>query len=112
MHVSSAAIFSKKGVENRLLVVAVSTLRVLSIFFLDCLLHSAHGTKLLSTAAARILADRWFYRYMSKTQLISVFLFGTLLLSQEQNNDKIFHVQSFIIESMRYVSAGIYQISK
>ena len=110
MHVSSAAIFSKQGVENRLLVVAVSTLRVLSIFFLDCLLHSAHGTKLLSTAAARILADRWLY--MSKTQLISVFLFGTLLLSQEQNNDKIFHVQSFIIESMRYVSAGIYQISK
>ena len=40
---------------------------------------------------------------MSKSQIISVFLFGLPLLSLEQNNDLFLHVQSFISESMRFL---------
>ena len=40
---------------------------------------------------------------MSKSQIISVFLFGSPLLSLEQNNDLFFHVHSFVSESMRFL---------
>ena len=59
----------------------VSPTRQLSIFFLKCPLYSASRTNLLSYAA-RIFADRW--SSMSKAQILSVFLFGSLLLSPEQ----------------------------
>ena len=49
---------------------------------------------------ARIFADK--LSSMSKAQIISVSLFGSPLLSPEQNNDLFFHVQSFISESMRF----------
>ena len=78
----------------------VSTLRQLSIFFLEFPFYSAPRITLLSSAA-RIFADRW--SSMSKSQIISVFLFGSPLLSLEQNNDLFFHVQSFISESMRFL---------
>ena len=68
-------------------------------FFLECPLYCAPRITLLSSAA-RIFADRW--SLMSKSQIISVFLFGSPLLSLEQNNDLFFHVQSFISESMRF----------
>ena len=53
--------------------------------------------KTLHASAARIFADIWFS--MSKAQIVSVFLFGSQLLSPKQNNDLFFHVQSFISES-------------
>ena len=52
----------------------VCTTRQLSIY-LECPLYSAPRT-------ARIFADRW--SSMSKAQILSVFLFGLLLLSPEQ----------------------------
>ena len=49
---------------------------------------------------ARIFADR--LSSMSKAQIIPVSLFGSPLLSPEQNNDLFFHVQSFISEPVRF----------
>ena len=54
-------------------------------FFLECPLYSAPRITLLSSAARILFADRW--SSMSKSQIISVFLFGSPLLSLEQNND-------------------------
>ena len=71
----------------------------LSIFFLECPLYSAPRTNLLSSAA-RIFADRW--SSMSKAQIVSVFLFGSKLLSPKQNSDLFFYVQSFISDSKRF----------
>lgn len=68
-------------------------------FFLECPLYSAPRTNLLSSAA-RIFADRW--SSMSKAQIVSVFLFGSKLLSPKQNSDLFFHVQSFISDSKRF----------
>lgn len=68
-------------------------------FLLECPLYSAPRINLLSSAA-RIFADRWFS--MSKAQIVSVFLFGSQLLSSKQNNDLFSHVQSFISESKRF----------
>ena len=62
-------------------------------FFSECPLYSASKTNLLSSAA-RIFVDRW--SSMSKAQIISVFLFGSPLLSPKKNNDVFFHVQFFI----------------
>ena len=62
-------------------------------FSSECPLYSVSRTNLLSSAA-RIFADRW--SSMSKAQIISVFLFGSLLLSPEKTNDVFFHVQFFI----------------
>ena len=45
---------------------------------------------------------------MPKKQTLSVFLFGSPLLSPEQNNDLLFHVQSFI--SVRFYSLSIKQV--
>ena len=56
-------------------------------FFLECPLYSAPRITLLSSAAC-IFADRW--SSMSKSQIISVFLFGSPLLLLEQNNDLFF----------------------
>ena len=39
---------------------------------------------------------------MTKVQIVSVFLFGSKLLSPKQNSDLIFHVQSFISDSKRF----------
>ena len=41
---------------------------------------------------------------MSKKQILSVFLFGSPSLSPEQNNDLLFHVQSFI--SVRFFKSS------
>ena len=49
-------------------------------------------TNLLSSAAC-IFADRWSFMY--KVQIISVFLFWSLLLSPEENNDILSHVQKY-----------------
>ena len=68
-------------------------------FFLECPLYSAPRTNLLSSAA-RIFADRW--SSMTKVQIVSVFLFGSKLLSSKQNSDLFFHVQSFISDSKRF----------
>ena len=68
-------------------------------FFLECPLYSAPRTNLLSSAA-RIFADRW--SSMTKVQIVSVFLFGSKLLSPKQNSDLFFHVQSFISDSKRF----------
>lgn len=68
-------------------------------FFLECPLYSAPRTNLLSSAA-RIFADRW--SSMSKAQIVSVFLFGSKLLSPKQNSDLFFYVQSFISDSKRF----------
>ena len=68
-------------------------------FFLECPLYSAQRTNLLSSAA-RIFADRW--SSMSKAQIVSVFLFGSKLLSPKQNSGLFFHVQSFISDSKRF----------
>ena len=62
-------------------------------FFFECPLYSAPRTDLLSSAA-RVFADRW--SSMSKAQIVSVFLFGSPLLSPEQNIDLFSYVQSFI----------------
>ena len=70
-------------------------------FFLECPLHSASRTNPLSSAA-RIFADRW--SSMSKEQTLPVFLFGSPLLSLEQNNDLLFHVQCFI--SVRFYKSS------
>ena len=76
-------------------------------FFVECPLHSASRTNLLSSAA-RIFTDKWF---SVKAQILSVSLFGSPLLSRSKimifffmfshlylnrNNDLCFHVQSFI----------------
>ena len=68
-------------------------------FFLECPLYSAPRTNLLSSAA-RIFADRW--SSMTKVQIVSVFLFGSKLLSPKQISDLFFHVQSFISDSKRF----------
>ena len=68
-------------------------------FFLECPLYSAPRTNFLSSAA-RIFADRW--SSMTKVQIVSVFLFGSKLLSPKQNSDLFFHVQSFISDSKRF----------
>ena len=61
-------------------------------------MQEGYWTNLLSSAA-RIFANR--LSSMSKAHIISVFLFGSPLLSPEQNNDLFFHAQSSISESMR-----------
>ena len=76
-----------------------STMRQLGIFCIECPLYSAPRTNLLSSAA-RMFADRW--SSMSKGQLYQFFLFGSQLLSLEQNNDLFSHFQSFISESKRF----------
>ena len=76
-------------------------------FFLERPLYYIPETNLLFSAA-RIFAER--LSSMSKAQILAVFLFGSSLLSPEQNNDLIFHVQSFV--SMRfYKSASKYVFS-
>ena len=67
-------------------------------FFLECPLYSVPRTNLLSSAAS-IFADTW--SFMSKAQIVSVFLSGSPLLSPKQNNDLFFHVQSLKSESKR-----------
>lgn len=64
--------------------------------FLECPLYSAFRKKKLLSFTVCILLT------MSESQLISVFLFGAPFPSLKQNIDRFFHVQSFIIESMRF----------
>ena len=68
-------------------------------FLLECPLYSAPRINLLSSASC-IFADRWLS--MSKAQIVSVFLFGSQLLSPKEKNDLFFHVQSFTSESKRF----------
>ena len=66
-------------------------LETIKHFLFECPLYSAPRINLLSSAA-RIFADRWFS--ISKAQIVSVFLFGSQLLSPKQNNDLFFHVNA------------------
>ena len=74
----------KKIIYKAVFVFMVSRTRQLSTFFLEFPLYSAPRTNLLSSAAC-IFDDRW--SLMSKAEFVSVFLFGSLLLPPEQNND-------------------------
>jgi hypothetical protein len=51
-------------------------------YFLHCPIFAAQRLKLL-TSAARIFADRWLA--LSNSQIIKLFLFGSSLLSENEN---------------------------
>ena len=66
-------------------------------FFLERPLYYIPETNLLFSAA-RIFAER--LSSMSKAQILAVFLFGSSLLSPEQNNDLIFSCPVFCIDEI------------
>ena len=86
-------VFLKWVVEKAQFVFCGLRHKTVKHFFFECPLYSAPRTDLLSSAA-RVFADRW--SSMSKAQIVSVFLFGSPLLSPEQNIDLFSYVQSFI----------------
>ena len=68
-------------------------------FLLECPLYPAPRINLLFSAA-RIFADMWFF--MSKSQKVSVFLFGSSYFLLSKIMIYFFHVQSFTSESKRF----------
>jgi hypothetical protein len=60
----------------------------------------------LLTSAACIFADRWLA--LSNSQIIKLFLFGSSLLSEDENFQIFYHVQNFIKETKRFHTQEIW----
>ena len=68
-------------------------------FLIKCPFYAALRFHLL-TCAATLFAERW--SNISDSTLLNSFLNGSSLLTLDKNKELSFHVQGFVIESMRF----------